>query len=135
LTRTYIALLLCAASLIAAAPRLPEESSNDPGPAWDPRPAWQRATDGSWRSIFRRKAVEAETPAEIVSVAGSQPFRVPRAMTPVPVEVAPAVQPITETTPGRIKASPCRKAINHLAPKSTAADDKQFIAPWKRSCK
>lgn len=49
-------------------------------------------------------------------------------MSAVPVEVAPEVQPLAEAAPGRIKASPCKKDLNYLAPKSTAAQDKQFIA-------
>jgi hypothetical protein len=53
-------------------------------------------------------------------------------MTPVPVEIAPVVQPLADTTPGRIIASPCKKAVNYLAPKSTPAEDKQFIATMER---
>jgi hypothetical protein len=112
--------------------RLPEETSNEPGPSWDPRPAWQRAKSGGWRQFFERRPVEQEMPVQIVPVAESRPFRVPRAMSAKPVEMAPAVQPLTDTTPGKITASPCKKALNYLAPKSTAADDKQFIGTLEK---
>lgn len=112
--------------------RLPEQSSNEPGPSWDPRAAWQRATDGSWRAVFQRRPVEIEKPAEIVPVVKNRPFRVPRAMMPRPVEMAPAVEPLAEAEAGKITPSPCRKALNSSAPKSTAAQDAEFVASLQR---
>ena len=105
---------------------------SEPGPTWDPRPRWQRETDGHWRSVIRRRAVEKELPSEIVPVVENRPFRIPRAMTPMPQEVAPQVTPLPEAAPGKLVASPCKKATNYNAPKSTAAEDRQFIASMQK---
>ena len=121
--------LACAALFaLCAADRLPEKSSSEPGPSWDPRPAWQRATDGKWRAVFRRRDVEVPAPSEIVPVAESWPFRIPRAMTAVPQEMAPAVQPLEAADRGKLVEQPCTKAQNYNAPRSTAAQDAQFVA-------
>lgn len=101
---------------------------NEPGPSWDPRPAWQRLSDGTWRTIFERRAVETEQPAMVVPIVGNRPFRIPRAMLPVAVQKAPALQPLTDPTPGKLLISPCKKALNYNAPASTLAQDRQFIA-------
>jgi hypothetical protein len=116
---------LCLTMLSAA-------DKSEPGPSWDPRPLWQRSTDGAWRSVLNRRAVTPELPSELVPVAGSKPFRIPRAMSPVPLEVAPKVEPLAEGAPGRLKAQPCRKELNYLAPRSTVAEDKRFIAEMER---
>ncbi|HYO80329.1 MAG TPA: hypothetical protein VES20_02935 [Bryobacteraceae bacterium] len=131
----YLALsvvVLASAGPVDNPARLPEASSKEPGPAWDPRPAWQRATDGSWRAIFRKRPVVAELSSEIVPVAGNAPFRIPRAMTPLPVEVAPPVTPLPQGAPGRMKFSACTKQVNYLPPKSTAAEDQRFIATMEK---
>jgi hypothetical protein len=66
-------------------------------------------------------------PSDIVPVGDKRPFRIPRAMTPVPREMAPAVTPLAEAEPGKIVAGTCSKELNYNAPKSTAAQDRQFI--------
>ena len=126
------ALLLVSLCFAAPSDRLPEQSSSEPGPSWDPRPAWQRATDGKWRAMFRRRPVEAEIASEIVPVAENRPFRIPRAMTARAVEMAPAVQPLSEDAPGKLVEGACTKELNYNAPKSTAAQDAQFIASMKQ---
>jgi hypothetical protein len=105
---------------------------SEPGPSWDPRPLWQRSTDGHWRAVMNRRPVENEAPAEIVPVVESRPFRIPRAMLPVAQEVAPKVEPIADTIPGKLVASLCSKALNYQAPKSTAAQDREFVASLER---
>src|SRR4051794_4006328 len=116
------------AASVPSRPNPPEATSRELGPSWDPRPAWQRYADGSWRSVFERRAVEKELPSTIVPVATSHPFRIPRAMMPVATEMAPELQPIAEPTPGEVVFSPCKKNTNYMALKSTAAEDKQFVA-------
>lgn len=49
-------------------------------------------------------------------------------MTAVPVEMAPPVEPLPEAAVGKIVRSPCKKELNYMAPKSTAAEDKRFVA-------
>jgi hypothetical protein len=72
--------------------------------------------------------VEVEKPSDILPVVENRPFRIPRAMMPVPKEVAPAIEPLADAAPGTVVGSPCKKALNYLAPKSTAAQDREFIA-------
>ena len=81
---------------------------------------------------MRRRPVEKELPSEIVPVVENRPFRIPRAMTPVPQELAPQVTPSPEAAPGKLVASPCLKATNYKAPKSTAAEDRQFMASMQK---
>lgn len=121
-------LVLAAATLAAESPKY----TSDPGPSWDPRPEWQRAKDGHWRAIMERRAVEKEMPSEIVPVVENRPFRIPRAMSLVPREMAPVVTPLPEAAPGKLTASPCKKAANYNAPKSTAAEDRQFVASMQK---
>lgn len=102
------------------------------GPSWDPRPEWQRAKDGAWRSILNRRAVTAEVPSELVPVAGFKPFRIPRAMSAVAVEVAPNVEILPDGAPGRLKMSACQKQLNYQAPKSSVAEDKRFVAELEK---
>lgn len=107
---------------------VPEESSNEPGPAWDPRPAWQRAGDGGWFELFRRRPVEQMTPPVIVPVVDKIPFRIPRAMNAVPVEFAEPAESTTENTPGTIAAEPCKLDSLSTAPRGSAAEEKPVIA-------
>jgi hypothetical protein len=124
--------LVAAAVLCAAFGQAEQRHSSEPGPSWDPRPEWQRAKDGHWRSVMRRRPVQKEMPAEIVPIVENRPYRIPRAMSPIPQEVAPNVTPIPDAEPGKIVASACVKATNYNAPKSTAAEDRRFIAEMER---
>ena len=76
--------------------------------------------------------MDEELPSDIVPVVENRPFRIPRAMSPVPLEMAPQVQPLPEAPPGKLVASPCVKAQNFNAQKSTAAEDRQFIASMQK---
>lgn len=104
-----------------------EERSNEPGPAWDSRPAWQRAGDGFWFTIFRRRPVDSVAPSVIVPVAGSIPFRIPRAMTATPQEMAEPAAPLDLAgTPGSVVSPPCKNS----GPSSRVnlAEEKQMVA-------
>src|SRR3954470_19114136 len=99
---SLLALPCFAAGNYPPAPFAMPANRDELGPVWDARPAWQRLSDGSWRTIFERRAVETNQPSVVVPVVGNRPFRVPRAMMPATLQKAPALQPVTETTPGKL---------------------------------
>src|SRR5438270_3035012 len=128
LPAVYALVVAAAASTKTVSTHVPEERSQELGPAWDPRPAWQRATDGAWFELFRRRPVNRTTPSVIVPVVDHIPFRVPRAMNAVPAEYAEPVGPVTETTPGTIEFPPCKNDAGSYGPRGSTAEEKQIIA-------
>lgn len=120
--------LLGSTSNAAVSNHVPEERSQEPGPAWDSRPAWQRATDGAWFTLFKRRPVDHMPPPVVVPVVDRIPFRIPRAMNPLPKEMAQPVTPMTLTKPGTVIYAPCKYHAASGGNSRNAAEEKQMIA-------